>query len=393
MRRRPAGVGTIVEVRSDLESLRAIVPDWEALAEEAAEPNPFYEHWMLLPALEAYGKDEGLGSNFQCVLVWENGTLAGLFPLQLERRFHGLPVRVLRSWRHRNMLLCCTPLVHAKYATKCIAALLASPLAPALELEWMPADGPVCAALIESALGAGLPWVVTDAYARALLQRERDPRERFNSNMKNNLRRWQARLGSHGEVTPVRLARDGDLARWTDQFLKLEASGWKAEQGSALACRDDDLRFVAAVFPEAFRRGRLLMTGLDLAGKPLARHCMITGGDGAYTFKIAYDETYASCSPGILAEVDNVRQFLENPGPRWVDSNTSRENTSYGRVWKDRRTFQKVAVGLSGMGRTAVAALPFLRYAKRALGRVAPRQHGLNGPMKRDRIPLPHTLR
>ena len=389
MRRRPAGTGTIVEVRSDLESLRAIVPDWQALAEDAAEPNPFYEHWMLLPALEAYGA----GGDFQCVAVWENGTLAGLFPMQIERRFHGLPVRVLRSWRHRNMLLCCTPLVRARSAAKCIAALLQSPLAPAIELEWMPADGPVYAALIESAVAQGMPWVVTDAYARALLQRDSDPRERFNSNMKNHLRRWQARLSSHGEVTPVRLAPDGDLERWTDEFLRLEASGWKAKEGSALACREDDRRFVAAVFPEAFRRRRLLITGLDLGGKPLARHCMIAAGEGAFTFKIAYDEAYASCSPGILAEVDNVRQFLETPGPRWVDSNTSRENTSYGRVWKDRRTFQRVAVGLRGAGKAAVAALPLLRLARGSLRGVAQRQHGLNGPMKRDRIPVPQTLR
>ena len=252
MRRRPAGVGTIVEVRNDLESLRAIVPDWESLAEEAAEPNPFYEHWMLLPALEAYGP----GEDFQCVLVWENGTLAGLFPMQLERRFHGLPLHVLRSWRHRNMLLCCAPLVHAKHAAKCISALLQSPLAPAIEFEWMPADGVVYAALIESALAAGLPWVVTDAYARALLQRERDPRERFNSNMKNNLRRWQARLASHGEVTPVRLdsgSKPEDLARWTDEFLRLEASGWKAQQGSALDSLQSMSRKADALLSSALR--------------------------------------------------------------------------------------------------------------------------------------------
>jgi CelD/BcsL family acetyltransferase involved in cellulose biosynthesis len=393
MRRRPAGTGTIVEVRSDLDSLRAIVPDWEALAAEAAEPNPFYEHWMLLPALEAYGKNEGAGSDFRCVLVWDNGTLAGLFPLQLERRFHGLPLAVLRSWRHRNMLLCCAPLVHAKFAGRCLAALLQSPLAPAIELEWMPADGAVYAALAETALAKGLPWMATDAYARAVLLRERDPRERFNSNMKNNLRRWQAKLAALGAVTPVRLPPDGDLARWADEFLRLEASGWKAEQGSALACREDDRRFVAAVFPEAFRRGRLIITGLDLDGRPLARHCMIAAGEGAFTFKIAYDEAYASCSPGIVAEVDNVRQFLERPGPRWIDSNTARENTSYGRVWKDRRTFQRVAVGLRGLGKAAVAALPMLRLVRHTLARVARRQHGLNGPVKRDRIPLPQTLR
>jgi hypothetical protein len=260
----------------------------------------------------------------------------------------------------------------------------------------MPADCAICAALVESALAGGQPWVVSDAYARALLQRERDPRERFNSNMKNNLRRWQARLAMHGEMTPVRLdsesKSESELARWTDEFLALEASGWKGEEGSALACREDDRRFVAAVFPEAFRRGRLLITGLDLAGRPLARHCMIAAGEGAFTFKIAYDETYASCSPGIVAEVDNVRQFLENPGPRWVDSNTARENTSYGRVWKDRRTFLRIALGVRGLGRVAVAGLPLLRLAKRSLRRVAGAQHRLNGPEKRDRIPGPQSL-
>jgi CelD/BcsL family acetyltransferase involved in cellulose biosynthesis len=363
-RRRPAGTGTIVEIRHEIAALRALVPDWEALAGQAAEPNPFYEHWMLLPALEAYGTDA-----FRCVVVWENGTLAGLFPMHLERRFHTLPLPTLRSWRHRNMLLCGTPLVHAKYAVRCLRALLQTRLAPALELQWLPSDGPLYAALVDALRDANVSWFVADAYSRALLARDRDPRERFNSNMKNNLRRCQARLAAAGQVTPVRLSPGDDVTRWTDEFLRLEASGWKARVGSALACREDDRKFVAATFPEAFRRGRLVITGLDLDGRPLARHCMIAAGEGAFTFKIAYDEAYAQCSPGLVAEVDNVRQFMENPGPRWVDSNTARENTSYGRVWKDRRTFQRVAVGLRGRGRIAVAALPLARLAKHALGR------------------------
>ena len=62
-RRRPGGTGTVVEVRRDAAALRALVPDWEALAADAAEPNPFYEHWMMLPALEAYGA----GEDFRCI--------------------------------------------------------------------------------------------------------------------------------------------------------------------------------------------------------------------------------------------------------------------------------------------------------------------------------------
>ena len=356
--------GTNVRVIQDPAELRGLVPQWEALAAEAAEPNPFYESWMLLPAIDAYGAGEG----FRCVAVWEDGKLGGLFPLRLEPRFHGLPVRTLSSWRHRNMLVS-TPLVRAKTATRCVAALLRSGLAPLVEFEWSSAGGLFYGALTEAATEGAWPWTVTDAYSRAVLVRDRDPRERFNSNMKNNLRRWQARLRAFGNVTPVRLAPGDDVGAWLDEFMRLEASGWKGAAGTALGCREDDRRFAAEVCREAFRRGRLLITGLDLGGRPLARYCMLTGGEGAFTFKIAYDETYANCSPGVLAEVDNVRQFIENPGPRWLDSNTTRENKSYGRVWKDRRTVQRVAVGLRGAGRLAVAAYPLFRLAKQALRR------------------------
>jgi CelD/BcsL family acetyltransferase involved in cellulose biosynthesis len=369
--RRPAGTGTIVEVLKDAAALRALIPDWEALAAEAAEPNPFYEHWMLLPALEAYEKEAANG-DFRCVAVWDNGRLGALFPLRLEHRYRGLPLRALRSWSHRNMLVG-TPLVSAKGGAqsiaRCVGALLQSGLAPVLELDWVAGGGLFYGALVEAASAAGLPWIVTDAYARALLVRERDPRERFASNMKNNLRRCETRLRALGKLSSVRLEPQGDLEAWTQEFMRLEASGWKGRAGSALTCRDDDRRFVAETFGEAFRRGRLQITGLDLDGRALARHIMLAAGEGAFTLKIAYDETYANCSPGILAEVDNVRQFMETPGARWIDSNTAAENRTTGRVWKDRLTMQRIAVGLRGAGRLAVAALPLMRLTKRWLRR------------------------
>jgi hypothetical protein len=375
---RPGGTGIVIEDRSELAALRALVPDWEELAAEAAEPSPFYEHWMLLPALEAYGT-----AGFRCFAVWDSGTLIGLFPSRFGNRFHGLPVRTLNAWRHRNMMLCSAPLVREKSAAKCIAALLDSGLAPVIELDWISAGGVLYGALADAAAAADLPFLVTDAYTRAVLLRERDPRPRFNSNMKNNLRRWQSRLADFGRVTPVRLGLDDDLAAWIEQFYRLEASGWKGRQGSAVACRADDRRFVTEVFTEAFRRGRLHISGLDLDGRPLTRHCMLAAGEGAFTFKIAYDETYAKCSPGILGEVENVRQFMESPGPRWVDSNTARENTSYARAWKDRRTVQRVAVGTRGLGKLAVAALPLLRLAGHALravrARVGPKRRAAQG--------------
>src|SRR3954451_9209071 len=166
VRRRPAGTGTIVEMRSDAAALRGLIPDWEALAADAAEPNPFYEHWMLLPALEAYGA----GEDFRCVAVWQDGTLGALFPLRLERRYRGLPLQALRSWQHRNMLVA-TPLIRKKgglsAAASCIEALLESGLAPLVELEWTSAGGAFYGALVEAAGATALPPALPHSFSRA----------------------------------------------------------------------------------------------------------------------------------------------------------------------------------------------------------------------------------
>src|SRR3954468_22637255 len=138
---RPSGTGIVIESLSGADELQALVPDWEALAAESAEPNPFYEHWMLLPALEAYGAAGagGSGSEFRMLAIWQDGQLGALLPMWLERRYRGLPVSALRSWRHRNMLIC-TPLIRAKSAAACAAALLQSGLAAVLEFEWISAS-------------------------------------------------------------------------------------------------------------------------------------------------------------------------------------------------------------------------------------------------------------
>src|SRR3954451_10467438 len=96
----------VVQVVRDREALEAIVPAWEELAANACEANPFYEHWILLPALRAQGE----GSGCRCVLVWDGGRLTGRLPFERRLNFRGLPAATLTSWRHSAYLLC-PPLV------------------------------------------------------------------------------------------------------------------------------------------------------------------------------------------------------------------------------------------------------------------------------------------
>jgi hypothetical protein len=48
-----------VVVRDPVE-LRAHLPAWEDLGAHAVEPNPFYEPFMFLPAIEEFGKQSVL---------------------------------------------------------------------------------------------------------------------------------------------------------------------------------------------------------------------------------------------------------------------------------------------------------------------------------------------
>lgn len=340
----------------DRESLRALIPQWEALAAAAAAPNPFYEPWALLPALEADP------APFLCVAVEADGALAALFPLEPVRRYRGLPLRVLRSWRNRHQLLC-TPLVRKGFEAVSFDALLnfLGRQASIVELDYLVATGPLREAL--------QGWTVTSSFERALLRRTASAEAylaaALDGNTRRELRRKEKRLKEAGRVEYVRLAPGGDVARWIGEFLRLEASGWKGEAGGALACSDAGRRYGEALFRGAFGRGRLLAGGIDLDGRPIAREMCLVAGEGAFSFRIAYDEAFGRYAPGLLGELHTVRVLHEHPALQWVDSATGSDNVTIGKLWKDRVRVERVTTALDGRGALVLRLLEAMRKMKR----------------------------
>ena len=332
-------------VLRDRASLAAIVPAWEELAANALEPNPFYESWILLPALRARGD-----ANFECVSVWQDATLIGLFPFERRSSFRRLPVATLTSWRHSAYLLC-TPLVRKEAAVPALRALMrwAVDEASVLELLYVPVSGP-----FDDALRTEAATLVRSAhFSRPLLLRAASAdayvEEAMSSQLRRQVRRNERRLAARGART-IALAPGGHIGDEIERFLRLEVGGWKGRQGGALAAHPVNLRFGREVLGEAHRRGRLHVVGMDCDGAPIARRLSLLAGEGAYAFKTAYDEDYASYSPGVLAEALCLREFHRLPGVRWMDSYTDPGNNTVNRMWKDRRAMQSVAVGVGAWG-------------------------------------------
>lgn len=326
-----------VELVSEAAGIVARHPALAGLVERSADANIFYEPWMLLPALQAM-RPEGL----VMVLVWlaSSATLIGFFPLVLDRMPSGLSR--LRLWQHRYCFLS-TPLVSKANGRDAVSAFLEwvdRGQAPAqlVDLEGIAADGEF-ARLLDGELQRRRGWsCFTARYERAMYLPRPQIRPGGSGKHMKELRRLERRLADRGRLSYVAMPA-GELSRdWIDRFLALEGSGWKGRTGSALAAHEDSRTFFIEASAQALRRGRLQMLALELDGVPIAMKCNFLAGNGAFAFKIAYDECYAAYSPGVLLELFNMRHLAaECPQIEWMDSCARADHPMITRLWTERR--------------------------------------------------------
>src|SRR5260370_35753884 len=91
----------VVVVRDEA-ALAEHVGAWQELARHAVEPNPFYEPWLVLPALRSFGTGE-----LRFVFVYgptippsRRQVLLGFFPITTQRLSRLLPVNVIAIGPH-----------------------------------------------------------------------------------------------------------------------------------------------------------------------------------------------------------------------------------------------------------------------------------------------------
>lgn len=358
----------------DLDVLEDYVQAWEDLAEEALEVNPFYEPWMLMPALRGLAKRENV--RVVLVLTIERGepVLCGVFPLERRAQYKGLPVAVLRPWQHLYCPLC-TPLIRASCARECLDAFLdwlaGEARCPLMEFNLVSGDGPFHELLNDCLTRRNSLSFASESYERALFRpmETADIYERAAISVRHrqDMRRRQRRLSELGRVEFDALEPDGDVDKWIEEFLQLEVSSWKGKQGGAFACADANRNYFATVAKEAFRRGKLMMSAIRLDGQPLALRLGLTAGRGAFGFKIAYDENHARFSPGILLEIENIRLLHSRPDIEWMDSCATPVHF-INRLWLDRRAIQSVLVSTGRRsGDSVISLMPSIRWLNRTL--------------------------
>lgn len=365
-----------VEVEESPDSLERHQVAWEILASHAAEPNPFYEPFAFLAAWRHFAP-KGL----RVVLVWAPNVLpgqpphlAGLFPIVRSDRYKGLPITVLSTWIHLYTYLG-TPLVRAELAFLVLETFFGWLRATdAMLFEWqtISSDGAFRHALIDTLNRLGMEAFHDTAHTRAYFQPaasvERYLEHSISGKKRKELRRQERRLGETGKLVYDELLPDADLDAWLDEFLTLEALGWKGREGTALKNDAAALAVFRAYARGAFERRRWMTLALRLDGRAVAMKCNLLVGDGGVAFKVAYDESYARFSPGVLLEIEHLRRLHEAGAPAWMDSGAAADHPMISHLWRDRIAVETLVVPTGRRaGKFAVAALPLVRWTSHAV--------------------------
>lgn len=193
-----------------------------------------------------------------------------------------------------------------------------------------------------------------------------------------DLRRRRRRLDECGAVTFESCDGGSRTRALLDELLILEAAGWKAARGTAIAARGSTRRFYAEVADWAATRGTLRLLALRLDGRPLAALLSVQDDGVQYLLKGGYDPQYARYSPGQLVLAEAIgRAFAD--GLRRVELGGGAD--PYKLQWADG---VRELVGMAAFAPSAAGSLGWIAVAR---GRPLAQRAGVDRALRpvRDR--------
>lgn len=349
-----------------------LIREWRLLGQRAAEPNCFLQPWFLLPSLKRLTG----GADIRIVAVHAGTRMIGLMPVHIEPDYGRAPIAHVENWMHGQSFLG-TPLLAAGHEQEAAAAIIGlldrSDWAKGfLHLTGIVENGAVHRGFAGATEARHRPCAIVHRHARALIESDLDGEayleNAIRGKKRKEFRRQANRLAEQGEMRVRSFGTGDDAVHWCADFLALERAGWKGRDGAAFANESETRRFFEDVVLGAADANMLDMLRIDLDGRAVAMLVNFTSGDGAFSYKIAYDEDYARFSPGVLVELENILRLQANPGIAWMDSCAAEGHPMIDRLWTERRSIVRLTIPLAGPRRRAAHFIA--RTAERSLDAV-----------------------
>jgi CelD/BcsL family acetyltransferase involved in cellulose biosynthesis len=346
--------------------LAAVPSDlWRRLSDNAVEPNGYYlPEWEMSVNTFAQGRTNVSALTAEIPEVDGSPRLIGLMPAISAWRAYKLPVPALVAADPYGTLG--TPILDRELADVAVSRLMQHAReagAHALILRDLTLDGPVMAAFSRVLEESGLRPRILQSHARACLDATQDAdellRDALGPKKLKELRRQRNRLAEHGDVIFTVASTPDEVERDLEIFLALEASGWKAKRGTALAQNEGDRTFVRRAVRDAAARGKCEIITLHAGDTPVAGAIVLRHLDRAFYFKLGVDENFAKLSPGVQLTLELTRHMCADETIKMVDSTAIPGHPMIDPIWRGRLAIGDVLIPLNRYD----PAVPLIRLA------------------------------
>jgi len=339
---------------------------WRRLAARAMEPNPYAEPDFFGVSSRHF---EGY-ANATVVVAEEGGEFRALLPIAAigKRR---IPPRKVADTRSTPTAVfgVGTPLIDGTKPEQSMAGLIEAlgntgrddKWPGIVSLERLRTEGPVFGLLRSVCADRNLPFLIRDAWEYGSVSRTGEWSSPVQGKRRKEIERRLRQLAKETGEEVTLVDRGQDPSAFED-FLKMEASGWKSGPGGgAFALRQDTTEWFREWSQRWGATDRVMALTLCVGATPVAMQYFVRAGEGIFALRVANEDSYARYSPGTGLFLLSLRYLYESTDAAWVEAPTDKDNWSL-HLLPEHRTLSNVLIGTGGLlDRTLVSALPAMK--------------------------------
>lgn len=329
--------------------------EMDFLTHRAIEPNVFFAPRFLAPAMPRLG-DKQIRLMIMRDEDESRSRLRFLMPFSVERPGFALAAPIIRAWANAFGPLG-TPLLDQEAAAETLDNLFETlsrhelRLPSVLVIPLVRLDGPFAGLLRAVAISRGLPIAEADIQQRPMLQSTLDGPDYLAQSLSTkhlrDRRRLRRRLEKQGTLRYDVARHPEEIRIRLEEFLHLEASGWKGRMRTALVADRYRAAFARESANDLAAADNVRVHTLNLDNETIASMITFVMHGTAYTWKTAYNEDYHACSPGQLLVDDLTANHLDDPNIMVTDSCAVSDHPVMSRLWRERCRMGTLIVGLS----------------------------------------------
>jgi len=307
-------------------ALAAEASAWDALAVRAVSAHPFYAR-----AVVAAHCDHNLcHPRLSAVVVRDGGAITALLPFTLRPDIAGLGAAIAQPFLSPYMTASAPLVADGPGLDERLDALVEGLALASGGRPWrwplLATETPLGLGLLAAMERAGWQTGTVARFERPVLDRRADydaflAGHPHKSRLKD-LRRRRRRLEEAGTLTVESATEGATLEQALEDFLTLEAAGWKGEAGTALRSRPRTEAFARALFRPDGGPVAVRADWLRLDGRTIAASLALVSGGTAHLLKTAYHEGLRAMAPGLVLEDAIVRALHAKGFAARLDSAT-----------------------------------------------------------------------